>query len=359
MLLRHKAAFKIIRDIFSNIFFSKRYDIFYVVEGVDWVVYWVGKYITENLNERGLARIKMTTTHIGLRNKLIHFGSVNTLVSQKGIRKVHSSNKAILTWFHISPNDKRVKYIRDLNNNVSMVHTSCKLTKEKLISHGLSGDKAIVVPLGVDLNVFKPCSDKKKRETKKKLGIPENKIIIGSFQKDGEGWEEGLEPKKIKGPDVFCGVVENLSQKYPLHILLTGPARGYVKNKLEKSNIGYTHKFLKNYPDIVDFYNVLDLYLVTSREEGGPQSILESMACGVPIISTPVGMAPDVLMDDLKFLIVEQNNLTDLCAKAENILNDTGLREKMIHAELKRAKKYDWKIIADEYYNKIYSKFIT
>ena len=46
-----------------------------------------------------------------------------------------------------------------------------------------------------------------KNEIKNKLyikyKIPKDKIIIGSFQKDGVGWEEGNEPKLIKGPDIL------------------------------------------------------------------------------------------------------------------------------------------------------------
>jgi glycosyltransferase involved in cell wall biosynthesis len=42
-------------------------------------------------------------------------------------------------------------------------------------------------------------------------------------------------------------------------------------------------------------YNLVDLYIVASRSEGGPHSILEAAACGCKIISTPVGTAPDVL----------------------------------------------------------------
>ena len=38
--------------------------------------------------------------------------------------------------------------------------------------------------------------------------------MVGSFQKDGEGWEEGLTPKHIKGPDVFVEVVKRLNREH-------------------------------------------------------------------------------------------------------------------------------------------------
>ncbi len=42
-------------------------------------------------------------------------------------------------------------------------------------------------------------------------------------------------------------------------------------------------------------YNILDLYLVTSRIEGGPQAILECSITKTPIVSTNVGVAPEIL----------------------------------------------------------------
>ena len=48
-------------------------------------------------------------------------------------------------------------------------------------------------------------------------------------------------------------------------------------------------------------YNILDLYLVTSRIEGGPQAILESSLIQIPIVSTDVGVAPEILHEESIF----------------------------------------------------------
>ena len=56
--------------------------------------------------------------------------------------------------------------------------------------------------------------------------------------------------------------------------------------------------------DVVNkLYNILDLYLVTSRVEGGPQAILECGANKTPIISTNVGVAPEILQKDSIFMV--------------------------------------------------------
>lgn len=343
-----------LKDIFLNILFSKKYALVYIIESCNWSIGWDGKYITENLNRQKLITCRTSTTHIGLRNKIIHFGSVNKLISKKGVKRVHPSNKIILTWFHIALDDQRVKFIPKLNDKILFLHTSCQLTKEKLLKHGAREDSIKVIPLGVDLSIFKPYSNNRIIAIKKKLGLPENNIIIGSFQKDGGGWKEGLEPKLEKGPDIFCDVVEKLSNKYQIHILLTGPARGYVKKRLEISNISYSHTFLKNYLDIVTHYNVLDLYIITSREEGGPKALLESMACGIPVITTRVGMAPDILKNSLASILLTNTDVNSIVDSASNIINNN-LRKEICKEEEEIIRNFDWTTIASYYFHNLYN----
>ena len=104
-----------------------------------------------------------------------------------------------------------------------------------------------------------------------KLKIPKDALVIGSFQKDGIGWGDGMKPKFIKGPDIFVETLRILSKKgLPIYALITGPARGYVIELLKQNNIPYHHSYVSRAEDLVPFYQALDIYLITSREEGGP-----------------------------------------------------------------------------------------
>ena len=126
--------------------------------------------------------------------------------------------------------------------------------------------------------------------------MPQDAFVVGSFQKDGNGWGEGLEPKWAKGPEVFLQAMSILKESVSnLFVLLSGPARGYVKEGLKKLSIPYRHCYLDNYPDIVALYHCLDIYIIASREEGGPKSVLESMASYIPIVTTRVGQAEDLV----------------------------------------------------------------
>jgi len=344
-------------DIAINIFNTQK--LVYIIEK-GWSIEWDGKQITNSLNRQKLISSRISLSDDFLKNKIVHYGSINTFMSEDGVKnkKCKRRNKVIVTWFHIPSDDARIKYIPLLNKYSDIVHTSCELTKKKLIKYGLKKEKVVVIPLGVDLSIFKSKTKSEKRQTKKKLGLPENKIVIGSFQKDGVGWGEGLEPKLVKGPDIFLKVVKKLAKKYPIYVLLTGPARGYVKKGLEKMRIPFMHRFLKNYLDIAEYYNALDLYLVTSREEGGPKAILESMACGIPLITTKVGIASDIIRDRKNGMMTDIENTGDLVKKSVLVLENKNLEKKIVINALEDIEKYSWNNIARQYYQKIYKKLL-
>ena len=323
-----------------------------------WVPLRIAENITYNLKKLGLISAEISSP-ILVKNKIIHFGTINSFFKNgKLIRFRNSTNKIVVTWFHISPLDTKIKYAPLLKKKIDILHTSNIITKDKLVKMGFDEKKIVVIPLGIDLKNFIKYPKTKKLQLKKRFKLPSEKIIIGSFQKDGIGWGEGLEPKLIKGPDIFCEVVKKLADDFNIHVFLTGPARGYVKKRLKEVNIPYTHIFLENYLDIVEFYNVLDLYLITSRVEGGPQAILEGMATGVPIVTTKVGMVPNIIKHGINGFVVDIDDIDQLFHNSVKVIEDNEIREKIIKNGLKTVKNYGWETIARSYYEKIYKKLL-
>jgi glycosyltransferase involved in cell wall biosynthesis len=288
----------------------------------------------------------------------VHFGSVNTFLGDDGPKLPHKSNKIIVTWFHISPGDKRTEFIPQAVKCVDLWHTACSITRNKLIKFGVPEEKITVIPLGVNLSAFGVPTPQQKENIRSKLGIPKEKIVVGSFQKDGNGWGEGLEPKLIKGPDVFCDVVEKLRQRYDLFVVLTGPARGYVKQRLESSGIPYSHYFLNDPDEIADYYKALDLYIATGRHEGGPKSLVESLASGVPLVSTKAGMAPDVITDGENGFLCDVDDVDQIVRKSMMILEDQEKKKRIITEGLTTARQYDWNVIAQRYENCLYRRLL-
>jgi glycosyltransferase involved in cell wall biosynthesis len=164
-----------------------------------------------------------------------------------------------------------------------------------------------------------------RRQARARLGIPESAVVVGSFQKDGVGWGDGMEPKLVKGPDIFVKAVECLKQRLPeIFVLLSGPARGYVKAGLESLGVPYKHLYLDSYPEVGQLFQALDVYIVSSRQEGGPKAVLESMASGVPLVTTRVGQAMDLVQHDENGWMVESEDYEGLAHWAEYAVSQTG-----------------------------------
>ncbi len=206
------------------------------------------------------------------------------------------------SYFHGLPNtgdrlfDKFYELLCKNHEHFTRIQVSHSQMRDVTLGTGIDPSKVKVIPIGINVDFFPFHSAEQKRNARAELGIPESSFVIGSFQKDGEGWEEGLEPKFIKGPDVFLAALDLLKRDVKdIYVLLSAPARGYVKRGLEKMNIPYKHVMIGSYPEVAQLFQALDVYLVASRQEGGPKSILESMSSGVPIISTRVGQAMDLI----------------------------------------------------------------
>jgi glycosyltransferase involved in cell wall biosynthesis len=182
------------------------------------------------------------------------------------------------------------------HERISRIQVSHTEMKNLVLSSGVDPKKVHQIPIGINLDFFHFNDQNLRNIQRRKLEIPNTAYVVGSFLKDGNGWGEGLNPKMIKGPDIFLEVINGIKDRIPeLFVLLTGPSRGYVKNGLDKMDVPYRHIYYKEYPQVGRLYSALDCYLVTSRQEGGPKAILESMASGIPLVTTRVGQAMDLV----------------------------------------------------------------
>lgn len=206
------------------------------------------------------------------------------------------------SYFHGAPGSGEEDFdavydgLRKHHNKLSRIQVSHTEMRDLVLQTGIDPSKVFMIPIGINLGFFPFRTDEVKRTARVELGVPHSAFVVGSFQKDGVGWEDGLEPKLVKGPDVFVEAMKRLKQDIPeLFVMLSGPSRGYVKQGLEAADVPYLHIYLRSYPEIAKLYQALDLYVVSSRQEGGPKAVLESMATGVPLVTTRVGQAMDLV----------------------------------------------------------------
>jgi glycosyltransferase involved in cell wall biosynthesis len=336
----------------------------YVTDSKDWSIRQDGLAITGGLKRlHPSLRCELGTNPGKAFHQIVHFGSM--WAALKNIDRTHRSNRLVATIFH-GRKGLDAKFDRSLDTfighapRLDSVVTACTEMGERLEQWGVDPKKIRIIPLGIDLARFAPVENPAERLLRRReFGIPHEAVCIGSFQKDGSGWGEGMEPKWIKGPDVFVAAVSDLANRHPVHVLLTGPARGYVKAELQRAGVPFTHTYLPDFADLPRMFGCLDLYLITSREEGGPKAILECMASGVPFVSTRVGMAPDLIRAGENGVMVDVDDLPALVAGADRILSDPDHRRRLVYGGLRTARDFDWLKIAAKYYDSVYAPLLN
>tara|TARA_Y100001933_G_scaffold103236_1_gene104029 strand:- start:531 stop:1877 length:1347 start_codon:yes stop_codon:yes gene_type:complete len=222
----------------------------------------------------------------------------------KNIRKKLENKIVVITIHHID--SEKIKdigeYMKNLEEIASVYHIIDMGTYNKIKNY--TEKKIFYQPFWVDENDFYEIKDKKK--IREKHNLNRDSFLVGSFQRDTEGnsiQNKNYEPKLSKGPDIFCDVIKILSKKYSnLTVLLTGYRRQYIMSELDKLGIKYYYKELVSVKELNELYNCLDLYVISSRTEGGPKALFECAITKTPLISTPVGATDEIIHPDNIYL---------------------------------------------------------
>lgn len=204
------------------------------------------------------------------------------------------NKKVVCTIHHIDPEkfDKKEQeefYLRD--EIVDEYHVPSLSSYNQLIN--FTDKKINPIPFWIDNNKYFEITNK--IYLREKYQIPKEKFVVGSFQRDTEG-EDLISPKLSKGPDKFINFIKEMTiENKDIFVLLSGYRRQYIIQQLESLNVDYKYIYKPSISVLNELYNILDLYIVSSRVEGGPQSIMECGLIKVPIISTNVGLAVEIL----------------------------------------------------------------
>jgi glycosyltransferase involved in cell wall biosynthesis len=292
--------------------------LFLVGEGVPWSI------------DHDLQELAATAGRLGIRvagrrllnastGQAVFYGSQFTLLREPWRPAPHALATA---YFHGRPGtpgmpefDECYRVLRARHGELERIQVTHSEMKDLVLSSGIDPDKVFRIPIGVDLRCFSPQTPESRAAARSELGLPPGAFVVGSFQKDGVGFGEGLEPKAIKGPDVLLEALARVRDRLPeLHVLLSGPARGFVRRGLDELGIPYVHRAVERYADITTLYAALDVYVVPSRQEGGPKGVLEAMASGIAVASTRVGQAAELIEDAVNGRLVDVDDADALAS---------------------------------------------
>jgi glycosyltransferase involved in cell wall biosynthesis len=191
-----------------------------------------------------------------------------------------------------------------------------------------------VVYNGVDIERFKP---REETSAKKELGISTNTNVIGiiaalkaeknhsmifrAFKKVLDSFPDSQ--LLIVGDQLYGNV--NLQGK----ISYTGDYSAKMNNLIDELGIRQRCTFLGNRNDVERIYPACDMTVLPSLTEGTPNVLLESMACGVPVIATNVGDNSQIVKEGKVGFLVEVDNVDRMVDRIKTLLGDNILRNKM------------------------------
>jgi glycosyltransferase involved in cell wall biosynthesis len=174
-------------------------------------------------------------------------------------------------------------------------------TREKLEqTYGLTHSKVSVIPGGVDLERFRPSTDK--AQIRARIGFPENKFILFTVR--------NLVPRMgLENLISAFEIVQNDRRDVLLVIGGEGPLEPGLKEQVRQCGVEDFVRFAGYIPDedLPSYYQMADLFILPTTElEGFGLVTVEALASGLPVLGTPVGgtkeilvkLGPDYLFDD-------------------------------------------------------------
>ena len=252
-------------------------------------------------------------------------------------RWLESPHRLGLSYFHGRPGtaghpefDRACEMLKRNAARIDRVQVTHAEMHGLVIAAGVDPDRVFRIRIGVDIERFPLAEPGARASARRAFGIPESAFVVGSFLKDGVGMADGLEPKLVKGPDTLVATVARLSTSIPeLFVFLTGPARGFVRRELERLGIAHHHVSLSSRDALAPAYYALDVQLVASRQEGGPKAALEAMATGVPLVTTRVGQAAELVIDGENGLLADVDDVDRLAGAVTLLYEDGALGERL------------------------------
>jgi len=221
-----------------------------------------------------------------------------------------------------------------LEKAVGIIAVSSSL-KNAMIALGLPAEKICVIPNGVDTNRFHPLPQKEARRT---LGLPEDGKIVVTIASLTEGKNHRLLLT------AFAKIlVDRRAAK--LFIIGDGPLRPALEELIGKLRLEGNVMLIGAKPneELALWYSAADVSCLVSSREGWPNVIMESIACGTPVVATRVGGVPEIICSSELGLLAEQDS-DSIAVALESAFEKTWDRDALaLHAQSR-----GWNQVASE-----------
>jgi len=177
------------------------------------------------------------------------------------------------------------------------------------------------IPNGIDTELFKPVDPDEKTKLRKKLGLDEKAVI---FLYAGRFAVEKNLMTLLKAWHKLTGSLEEKN----LNLILLGDSKGQVYSSEKELRMFAAEKkmltlsFKGTVPNVIDYLHACDVFVLTSFWEGMSNSLLESMACGVPAIASDIPANKALVNDQKSGLLFPVRDHHALCRHMKTLIEN-------------------------------------
>ncbi len=228
-----------------------------------------------------------------------------------------------------------------------IVTTGEKLRETLIRENGFPAEHITSQPTGVDFSIFHPAE---KHIVRQKLGLSEKEMIIGIV----------ATLRSWKGHRYLIEAFSQLTQNnLQLLIVGDGPQEETLKELVDSSGLSDRVRFTGRQDNVAEWMQALDIFCLPSyANEGVPQALMQSQACGIPAITTQVGSIDEAIVAGQSAMVVETQNSEQIRIQLMKLIEDDSLRQQMGEAAAAHAKQsFSHEIMLDEM-TRIFEKVI-
>jgi len=204
-----------------------------------------------------------------------------------------------------------------------LVAISPRIRKELLDDYRIGRPEQYhVVPLGFDLDRLTAIGDAERWAARAALGIPAEAAVVSTAGR----------LTAIKRYDLFLDTARLVADRHSEALFLVagdGELRSALEEQARANGIADRVSFLGWRRDLDTLYAASDVFLLTSRNEGTPVALIESLAAAVPGVSTDVGGVRDVIDSDRVGLVAPFGDARALAEHVHALLADRDRRRRM------------------------------
>ena len=211
----------------------------------------------------------------------------------------------------------KTKTIVNLTNNY---YVSSNILRDIYAEIPISKQPTAVITDGIDLDTFIP------NNLERFDNIGKRNLVIGWVGNSKWG-DHDIKFNDVKGVNTILkpAINELIEEGYKLEMFFADRNERMIPHN-----------------EMPEYYNKIDIYICTSEIEGTPNPVLEAMACGVPVISTNVGVVKDLFGKQQQDLILEKRTVECLKEKIVYLANNTDQFAKLSKENIISIKSWSW-----------------